>query len=157
MTTFTVNKVTSNLLGILVWLTPIGMAMYPITVTIHFCVNCFVISNMLQLINNQVTKLSLTSPTNGAFGIHLRSLQKQHFTICQAIELLNDSFGLALLVEILFLFISLTNTIMSIVLQSRNINLYALIMAVSTVVSAVINLVIICHSAESLRNQVLIL
>ena len=138
----------------LIWLMPIGMAMYPLTITVYFCINCFVISNTLRLMNNRVMKFSFTSSTNNGLSIHLRELQKQHFAICQSIELLKDSFGLILLFEILFLFVSLTNTIMRIVLQSRNINAYALLMCVSTVVSATINLIIICHSAETVRSEV---
>ena len=138
----------------LIWLMPIAMAIYPFTVTVYFCVNCFVISNTLRLMNNRVLKFSFTSSTNNGFSIHLRDLQKQHFTICQSIELLKDSFGLISLFEILFLFVSLTNTIMRIVLQCRYIHVHDLLMCASTMVSATINLIIICLSAETVRSEV---
>ena len=132
------------------------MAIYPITVTIYFCINCCVISNILRLINIQIVQLYLTPSTSGSnFGTHLRFLQKQHFSICQSIELLKDSFGPVLFFEILFLFVSLTNTIMRIVLQSRNITqIYGMVMAVSTIIVNTTTLVFICHSAESVRAQV---
>ena len=152
---FTFTTRYSSNVRILLELIPIAMAIYPITVTIYFCINCCVVSNVLRLINIQIMQLYLTPSTNSSFGTHLKFLQKQHFTICQSIELLKESFGPALFFEILFLFVGLTNTIMRIVLQSRNItHVYGLVMAVSTIIDNTVTLLFICHSAESIRSQV---
>ena len=81
----------------------------------------------------------------------ITDLQHNHLFLCQSVTMLNDSFGCALLLEVLFVFMGLTNTIMKILLKSKGIDLI-LVLRVILISSLTINFILICTSAESIRT-----
>ena len=133
--------------------------MYATTTVIYFSINCLIIANMLSTIRKEVRAMCERPFTTALASSKLNLLQNHHVQICHSIELLNDSFGLVLLLEILFIFIALTNTIMKFLISSGNSDVdqsdFMLTLPRSILIFTLsANLFIICYSAENIKIQV---
>ena len=120
---------------------------------IYFCISCRVVSNHLKLINNQIKHLSKSYNTKYKVD-QLKFLQSYHTLIGRATESLNKSFGVILFLEILFIFVAFTDTIMRMILWFKENKLaekLALIFMVGNFSSI---LALVCFSAEHIRTQV---
>ena len=127
---------------------------YGITVTFYFCINCWVISNNLKVITIEI-KQAIEALSSGSICIDkLKLLQKHHFLVCGSVKLLNCAFGPALLMEFLFMVISLTNTIMDILLKSKESDYYSVTYRALLALTFSANLILTCHSAERICIEV---
>ena len=117
---------------------------------IFFCINCVIIADKFRILAKQIKKMPQQSTTR-----HLLELQSDHLLLCQSVQLLNVTFGPVLLLEILFVSIGFTNTIMKILLKTNSFGL-VLILRVIFIVSYSTNLILICNSAELIRTEVII-
>ena len=129
--------------------------LFATTATIHFCVNCWIISKHFQMIECQVKKLSESSSIANLLALQLRQLQNHHVLICRSVELLNESFGGILCLEIFFIFTAITNNLMRILTRLSATDLYNNITEVVLIANLSGNLILICHSAERIRAKVL--
>jgi len=126
---------------------------YATTTIIYFSINCVIIADKFRNLANQIKTMSDKSFTTIAAAHQLNLLQHNHLLLCQSVTMLNDSFGPALLLEVLFVFMGFTNTIMKILLKTKGINLLLMIRGI-LISSFTTNLILICISAESIRTQV---
>lgn len=136
-------------LYLLEWIGDLGKT-YTTTMIIFFCINCVIIADKFRILAKQIKKMPQQSTTR-----HLLELQSDHLLLCQSVQLLNVTFGPVLLLEILFVSIGFTNTIMKILLKTNSFGL-VLILRVIFIVSYSTNLILICNSAELIRTEVII-
>lgn len=129
---------------------------YVTSAVIFFCLNCWVISEQFQIIGDQVKKLSKNSliPVYN-LSDQLRILQNHHVRICCSVELLNDSFGMILLLEMFFIFTCFTNYLMKMLVIFQTASTYNKISMIILLASITGNLALICNSAELIRSKVL--
>jgi hypothetical protein len=126
---------------------------YVTSAIIFFCLNCWVISDHIQIIANQVKKLSKNIVVDNLTD-QLRTLQNHHVRICRSVELLNDSFGTILLLEMFFIFTCFTNYLMKILVIFQTASTYSKISMIILLASITGNLALICNSAELIRSKV---
>ena len=126
---------------------------YVTTAVIFFCLNCWVIGDQFQTIGDQVKKLSKNFPVIN-LADQLRILQNHHVLISYSVELLNESFGTILLLEMFFIFACFTNYLMKILVIFHTASTYSKISMVILLASITGNLALICSSAELIRSKV---
>ena len=126
---------------------------YTTTAAIQFCLICWIISEQFQTINQQVKKLPKISSTTN-LALQLRFIQNHHVLINRSIELLNESFGGILCLEIFFIFTGFTNNFIRILIQFYSAKVYNNVMALTMLANYSGNLVLVCHSAERIRAKV---
>ena len=85
----------------------------------------------------------------------LRILQNHHVRICRSVELLNDSFGTILLLEMFFIFTCFTNYLIKILVIFPTASTYNKISMITLLFGITGNLAMICNSAELIRSKVL--
>ena len=120
---------------------------------IFFCLNCWVISDQFQIIGDQVKKLSKNGAVNNLTD-QLRIIQNHHVRICCSVELLNDSFGTILLLEMFFIFTCFTNYLMKMLVIFHAASTFSKISMIILLASITGNLALICNSAELIRSKV---
>ena len=126
---------------------------YVTSAIIFFCLNCWVISDQLQISGEQVKKLSKNTSADNLTD-QLRILQNHHVRICRTVELLNDSFGIILFLEMFFIFTCFTNYLMKILVIFQTASTYSKISMIILLASITGNLAMICNSAELIRSKV---
>lgn len=128
------------------------------TTVIYFCINCCIISDQYEAIDNQLRKWSNCNLASiQELSKQLRCLQNHHALISRAVKLLNDSFGTILFLEILFIFVCFTSNFIRILMIftiSYKYPLHTKIMMTILIANLTANLVIICHSAERIYKKV---
>lgn len=129
--------------------------LYSTTVICYFSFTCLLVSDKLQVIGQQIRKLCTTPSSVDITHDQFRRLQNNHMLICRAVELINQSFGIVLLLEMLFIFIDLTNNIMDNVLRLQKLEISTLILCLVLIVISVVNLMLVCYSAEKICTEVI--
>ena len=84
----------------------------------------------------------------------LRILQNHHIKICRSVELLNESFGTILLLEMFFIFTCFTNYLIKILVIFNSASTYSRTAMVVLLFGITGNLALICISAELIRAKV---
>ena len=84
----------------------------------------------------------------------LRYSQTNYVLLCSSVELLNESFGFILLLEILFIFVGFTNNCLKLLFWFDENELYVNILILFIVGNMLSILVMVCFCAENIRNQV---
>ena len=84
----------------------------------------------------------------------LKILQNHHVRICRSVELLNDSFGTILLLEMFFIFTCFTNYLIKILVIFPTASTYNKIAMITLLFGITGNLAMICNSAELIRSKV---
>ena len=126
---------------------------YASTAVVYFCFNCFIISQQFEMIDDKIIQLQTSHPPADLKN-ELQFLQNRHLQICRLVQLLNDSFGPILLMEIFFIFTSFTNNIMRILIHFNSYEYYNKIMMLILIVNLCANLALVCHSAERIHTKV---
>ena len=127
---------------------------YATSFIIYFCISCCVISNHFKTINDRVKQLSKTCSDVKYLTEQLRYSQTNYVLLCSSVELLNESFGFILLLEILFIFVGFTNNCLKLLFWFDENELYVNILILFIVGNMLSILVMVCFCAENIRNQV---
>ena len=120
---------------------------------VFFSLSSWVIADQFQTIREQVNKLPKTFPAIN-LADQLSILQTLHVKICRSVELLNESFGTILLLEMFFIFTCFTNYLMKILVIFKTASTYNRISMVVLLFGLTGNLALICNSAERVRSKV---
>ena len=126
---------------------------YATTAIVHFCINCWIISEQFQTINDQIKQL----PQSSNLATQLRFIQNNHILISRSVELLNESFEMILWLEMLFLFTIFTNNFIRIL-----VNFYGSLLHNNVTVWIILsasfgNVMLASHSAERIRTKVFLI
>ena len=96
---------------------------YASSCRILFSVLCRLIADHFKMIEQQME--CLTTRNDGSqfdHSVYLKKLQHQHALVCRSVDHMNSSFGLFLLLDILYFFISFTVYAMYFLVFSINVN-----------------------------------
>lgn len=160
MLTYAVYLITdgrSTTFRILVELVAVSSQSYPKTLIVLFCITCKIISHQFRLIVDQIKNISPNSFNTVEVSNQLNCLQHYHGVICNSNVILNECFGSILFFEILFIFVGLINTAMSILIHYGNYTEpFFWTMTGILLTDHIIRVSIICLSAESIANRVTI-
>ena len=129
----------------------IAVFVYPMSASILFCLLCSIVSGQIRTI----TKLAQKIPSNDGLDHQLKQLQIEHAQIFVSIQWINRSFGPILLLEISYIFISVTVSFVYVLvatISNRSWTIYFLILSIIFV--HFVNLFLISCSADNIKYRV---
>lgn len=153
--------------------------LYTTTSLMLFCILCMIIADQFQNIRLQIHRMVFF---NATFE-HLIRLQNQYtsskyipfkvitihrsqticnphylllcVSVCRSLNNLNNCFGLIVLLEVMFNFISVVNTTMDFFMNSGQAHWSFRTLQLGMVSYAIINLILMCLCADNIKNQVI--
>lgn len=129
------------------------MNTFPMIGTVLFVIITNLAANQLRSVNKRLEDLC-HSKDDLTVSLKIRQLSLNHMELCQSVELISKSFGLILISEIAYTFVTFVVGIFIIQSSFDQYSTYAIVALFSFSMKNVVNLSITCYAANGIPKQV---